>query len=148
VFFLGDRLDKVMSCVVHLGFLLSSMLVIAFIGAPTCTKVLLVLFVALNMTQIVMQDPDAAIPLPATTFLIIAGTLIHQFIHSMHRILNPNTPAITDASAQIQQRAPLTSKSSLKERIGTKSKELWAKLLKITGKYFMVTFEAFYLILY
>jgi hypothetical protein len=130
---LGDRLDKVISCVVHLGFLLSSMLVIAFIGAPTCTKVLLVLFVALNMSQIVMQDPESAIPLPATTFLIIAGTLIHQFIHSMHRVLNPNTPAIAGAPTHVQ-RAPVTSKSNLKERIGTKSKELWAHLLKLTGK--------------
>lgn len=116
----------------HLGFLLSSMLVIAFIGAPTCTKVLLVLFVFLNISQIVMQGPDGAIPLPATTFLIIAGTLIYLFINYMNQVLKTNTPAIT--APEHTQRTLVSGKSSLKEWISTKSKELWSRVLKLTGE--------------
>jgi len=123
---------------VHLGFLLSSMLVIAFIGAPKSTKVLLVLFVVLNMSQIVIQNPDAAIPLPATIFLIVAGTLVHQFIHSIHHLLRSRVPAGAITAPAHLQREAGPRQSSLIERFSTKAKELWANMLKLKGKHLSV----------
>jgi hypothetical protein len=130
---LGDRLDKVLACLLHVGFLLTSMLIIAFIGAPTSTKVLLVLFVSLNMLQIVMQDPDAAIPLPATVFLIVIGTIVHQFIHSMHHLLKSRTPVGAITGPERRQREAVERQSDLKVRIINKLKGLWSQLLSLTG---------------
>ncbi|KAF4529316.1 hypothetical protein B566_EDAN011410 [Ephemera danica] len=85
----GGQLDLVIACVTHVAFLLMSMLTVAFLGAPFCTRVLLLLLVSLNIIQLALQGPEGALSLPATAFLLVLGTGVHLFINALHRILVP-----------------------------------------------------------
>ncbi|XP_059486701.1 protein brambleberry-like isoform X2 [Neocloeon triangulifer] len=84
--------DTYITSLIHLCFLLISMLLIAFIGAPYCTKVLLVVLTANNIFLLTTNGAEAAIPLPATTFLIIFGSLLHK-IFMLLLSLRPKLPS-------------------------------------------------------
>lgn len=129
------------ACLMHLGFLLMAMLTTAFLGAPACTRVLLLILVSLNVIQLLRQGPDAAMSLPATTLVLALGTGVNQLIHALHRMLSPPTTAgaikapatrTNGAATQIKNDTP-----SLSSRIQSTLKEYWEKLRVLLGKIFL-----------
>jgi hypothetical protein len=69
----GNRLDHLYSGVLHVLYLIVGMITTLFIGAPTCTRVFLLVLVPTNLAAKYNHGDSAALNFPSMTVLIFAS---------------------------------------------------------------------------
>jgi hypothetical protein len=69
----GDQLDRLYSCALHILYLIVGMIATAFIGAPSSTRVFLLLLVPMNLAVSYNHGDSAALNFPSMTILIVAS---------------------------------------------------------------------------
>ncbi|XP_065336993.1 protein brambleberry-like isoform X1 [Cloeon dipterum] len=117
--------DNYINAITHFGYLFLSMLLIAFVGAPYYTKVILILLLSLNISILTTNVAEApVIPLPAVTFLIVFGTLVFKTIGFIIQLIKTWTK---QSSHTVR---PVPMKGSFSR---FKNLELWTKLAPFLG---------------